>query len=70
VTSEGLPELGNTLPSVAPPVSNHVGWVSVDRTAYLGGHGDAGRHTRTTVGRAALPFDTAVEVEMLTSLRD
>ena len=70
VINERLPELGNTLPSVAPPVGNHVGCVIVDRTASVGGHGDAGRHTRTAVGTTELPFDIAVEIEMIASVRD
>jgi hypothetical protein len=59
VINKRLTELGITLPSVAPPVANYVGCVIVDRTAYVGGHGDAGRHTRTGVGMAELPFDIA-----------
>ena len=70
VINDPLPELGNTLSSVAPPVGNHVGCVIVDRTASVGGHGDAGRHTRTAVGTAELPFDIAVEIEMIASVRD
>ena len=31
--------------------------------------GDAGRHTRSAVGMAALPFDIAVEVELTAKLR-
>jgi enamine deaminase RidA (YjgF/YER057c/UK114 family) len=68
--NERLTELGITLPSVAPPVDNHVGCVIVGRTAYVRGHGDAGRHTRTAVGMAALPFDIAVEIEMTSRVRD
>jgi enamine deaminase RidA (YjgF/YER057c/UK114 family) len=30
--------------------------------------GDAGRHTRTAVGMAALPFDIAVEIELVAEL--
>jgi enamine deaminase RidA (YjgF/YER057c/UK114 family) len=32
--------------------------------------GDAGRHARSAVGMAALPFDIAVEVELVARLRD
>lgn len=32
--------------------------------------GDAGRHTRTAVGMAELPFDIAVEIEMIARVRD
>ena len=31
--------------------------------------GDAGRHTRTAIGVAELPFDIAVETEMIVRLR-
>ena len=31
--------------------------------------GDAGRHTRTAVGLAELPFDIAVEIELVAKLR-
>jgi enamine deaminase RidA (YjgF/YER057c/UK114 family) len=31
--------------------------------------GDAGRHTRTAIGVAALPFDIAVEIELIAKLR-
>jgi enamine deaminase RidA (YjgF/YER057c/UK114 family) len=31
--------------------------------------GDAGRHTRSAVGMAALPFDIAVEIELTAKLR-
>jgi enamine deaminase RidA (YjgF/YER057c/UK114 family) len=70
VINERLTELGITLPSVAPPVDNYVGRVIVGRTACVGGHGDAGRHTRTAVGMAELPFDIAVEIEMTSPVRD
>jgi len=70
VVNERLPELGNTLPSVAPPVGNHVGWVIVDRSYYVGGHGDAGRHRRTAVGTAALPSDIAGKIEMTARVWD
>jgi hypothetical protein len=68
--NERLTELGITLPSVARPVGKYIGCVIVDRTAYVGGHGDAGRHTRTAVGMAELPFDIAVEIEMLARVLD
>lgn len=32
--------------------------------------GDAGRHTRSAVGMAELPFDIAVEIELTARLRD
>ena len=32
--------------------------------------GDAGKHARTAVGVAALPMDSAVEVEAIFQLRD
>ena len=32
--------------------------------------GDAGRHTRSAVGLAELPFDIAVEIELIARLRD
>jgi enamine deaminase RidA (YjgF/YER057c/UK114 family) len=32
--------------------------------------GDAGRHARTAVGVASLPFDAAVEVEMVVEASD
>ena len=57
--NERLTELGINLASVAPPVGNDVGFVIVDRTAYVGGRGDAGRRTRTAVGMAELPFAIA-----------
>jgi hypothetical protein len=44
--------------------------VIVDRTAYVGGRGDAGRRTRTAVGIADLPFAIAVEIEMTSRFRD
>lgn len=31
--------------------------------------GDAGRHTRSSVGMAELPFDIAVEIELIARLR-
>ena len=31
--------------------------------------GDAGRHTRSAVGLAELPFDIAVEIELIARLR-
>ena len=31
--------------------------------------GDAGRHTRTAVGMAELPFDIAVEIELIATIR-
>jgi enamine deaminase RidA (YjgF/YER057c/UK114 family) len=31
---------------------------------------DAGCHTRTAVGMAALPFDIAIEIEMTARVRD
>jgi hypothetical protein len=68
VINERLTELDITLPSVAPPVGNYVGFVNVDRTAYVGGRGDAGRRTRTAVGIADLPF--AIAVEMTSRVRD
>jgi hypothetical protein len=52
-------ELGMTLPSVASPVHG-----------YVGGHGDAGRHTRTVVGMDDLSFNLAVEIEMTARVRD
>lgn len=32
--------------------------------------GDAGRHTRSAVGLAELPFDIAVEIELIAKVRD
>src|SRR5206468_3718117 len=32
--------------------------------------GDAGRHTRSAVGLAELPFDIAVEIELIARVRD
>jgi enamine deaminase RidA (YjgF/YER057c/UK114 family) len=32
--------------------------------------GDAGRHTRSAVGLAELPFDIAVEIELIARIRD
>ncbi|HTL83773.1 MAG TPA: RidA family protein [Acidimicrobiia bacterium] len=32
--------------------------------------GDAGRHTRSAVGMAELPFDIAVEIELIARIRD
>jgi enamine deaminase RidA (YjgF/YER057c/UK114 family) len=31
--------------------------------------GDAGRHTRSAVGMAELPFDICVEIEMIAEIR-
>lgn len=68
--NQRLTELGITLPSVAPPVGNYVGFVILHRTAYVGGRGDAGRRTPTAVGLADLPFAIAVEIEMTSRVRD
>ena len=32
--------------------------------------GEQGRHTRTAVGMAALPFDIAVEIELIAHVRE
>lgn len=68
--NERFTEPGITLPSVAPPAGNYVGFVIVDRTAHVGGRGDAGRRTRTAVRIADLPFAIAVEIEMTFHVRD
>lgn len=52
-SNEGLTKLGISLLSVARPVGNYGGCVIVDRTASMGGHGDAGRHTGTAVEMTA-----------------
>lgn len=70
MTNERLPELGNTLPSVTAQIGNYVGCVITDRTAYVGGHADAGRDPRTAVGPAELSVDIAVQIETIASLRD
>lgn len=62
---ERLTEFGINLPTVAPPMGNYV-----DRTEYVGGTRDAGRHTLAAVGMAELPFDIAVEIEMIASFRN
>ncbi len=54
--------------TVAPPVGNYVGRVIVERIACVGGRGDAVRHTWTWM--AELPFDIAVEIEMIARARD
>jgi hypothetical protein len=69
VINERLTEFG--IPSrPCPSGGNHVGFVIVDRTASIGGRGDAGRRTRTAVGTADLPFAIAVEIEMTSRVRD
>jgi hypothetical protein len=70
VIDERLTELGIHLRSVAPPPGNHVGRVIVNRTACVGGLGDAGPHTRTPLGTADLPSAIAAEIEMIASVRD
>lgn len=50
-----LHELGIELPPVSAPVGN----VLVEI------FGEAGRHTRSAVGMAELPFDISVEIEMV-----
>jgi enamine deaminase RidA (YjgF/YER057c/UK114 family) len=32
--------------------------------------GDAGKHARSAVGQAELPFDISVEIEMIVEVRD
>ncbi len=76
-----LVELGITLPDPFPPVGNYLscfGMVNVggsfDQTpAVIDGCSDLlvevfglnGRHTRSAVGLAALPFGIAVEIELI-----
>jgi hypothetical protein len=69
VINEQLTDLGITLSSVAPPVADYADCVIVDRTAYVGGHGNA-RRARTSVGTAELPFDIAVENETIAHVGD
>ncbi len=44
--NDRVPELGDTVPSLDPPLGNYTEWVIVGRTAHLGGHGDTGRGVR------------------------
>ncbi len=69
--SERLTELGITLPSVAPP-GRQLHRLRDRRQHRLLGRArcDAGCHTRTTVGMAELPFDIAVEIEMIARVWD
>jgi enamine deaminase RidA (YjgF/YER057c/UK114 family) len=73
VIAERMRELGIVLPPVFPPVAP-----GFNRTpAVIDGcsdllvelFGEAGRHTRAAVGMAELPFDIAVEIELVARIR-
>ena len=55
--------------NVAPGFNNTPAVVSGCSDLLVSVFGDAGRHTRSAVGMAALPFDIAVEVELTAKLR-
>ncbi len=58
-----LKQLGIELPDVMPPAGSYL---PAKRSGDLMEvFGDAGRHARSAVGMAELPFDIAVEIELV-----
>ena len=55
--------------NVAPGFTNTPAVVNGCSDVLVEIFGDAGRHTRSAVGMAALPFDIAVEIELTARLR-
>ena len=55
--------------SVAPGFTNTPAVINGCSDLLVEVFGDAGRHARSAVGMAALPFDIAVEVELTAKLR-
>jgi enamine deaminase RidA (YjgF/YER057c/UK114 family) len=55
--------------NVAPGFTNTPAVINGCSDVLVDIFGDAGRHTRSAVGMAALPFDIAVEIELVAKLR-
>jgi enamine deaminase RidA (YjgF/YER057c/UK114 family) len=51
--------------NVAPGFNNTPAVIDACSDLLVDVFGDAGRHTRSAVGMAELPFDIAVEIEMI-----
>ena len=60
---------GRSLPALRASLNRTPGVIDGGSDVLAAIFGDAGRHTRSAVGMAELPFDISVEIEMIAQLR-
>lgn len=55
--------------NAAPDFGKHPAVINGASDLFVDVFGDAGRHARSAVGMGSLPFDIAVEIELIVELR-
>jgi enamine deaminase RidA (YjgF/YER057c/UK114 family) len=70
--AQRLAELGLSLPARYTPADSYVGCQVIDGCSklFVDVFGDRGRHARSSVGVARLPFGIPVEIELVARVRD